>query len=289
MKHALSILNFGHTGDARLLAEIAHEAEAAGWDGCFLSDHVCWPTGEQATIASMPDIDPEPTVDPWVALGAMAMRTERIRLGTLVTPLPRRRPTKLAREAATVDRMTDGRMILGVGSGLWSEEFEALGDESNRKVRAAMLDEGLQLVNALWSGEPVSHRGEHFRAETASFAPPRQQPRIPIIVAATWPVKKMLRRAARWDGVFPLTRQGTSLKPKDVAELTRTVSELRTTPEPFDVMCQGKTQGEGGADDRSLVESYEAAGGTWWIELRYPWEASLDELMTRVRNGPTRR
>lgn len=288
MKHGLSILNFGQTGDARLLAEIAREAEAAGWDGCFLSDHVRWPAGRQGTIPSMPAVDPEPAVDPWVALGAMAMRTERIRLGTLVTPLPRRRPTKLAREVATLDQLTQGRVILGVGGGLWPEEFEALGDESDRKVRAAMLDEGLELLTSLWSGEPVRHLGTHYRAETTPFAPPCQQPRVPIFVAATWPVRKMLRRAAQWDGVFPLTRRGTGLTPKQTSELARAVSEFRTASEPFEIVCQGQTQGDGDSADAARVEAYTAAGGTWWIELRYPWEASLDELLARVRKGPVR-
>jgi alkanesulfonate monooxygenase SsuD/methylene tetrahydromethanopterin reductase-like flavin-dependent oxidoreductase (luciferase family) len=288
MKHGLSILNFGETGDARLLAEIASEAEAAGWDGCFLSDHVRWPAGDQDTIPSMPAVDPEPTADPWVALGAMAMRTERISLGTLVTPLPRRRPTKLAREVATLDQLTRGRTILGVGGGLWPEEFEALGDESDRKVRAAMLDEGLELLESLWSGEPVKHVGAHYRAETTAFAPPCQKPRIPIIVAATWPIRKMLHRAAKWDGVFPLTRRGTPLSPEEISELARTVSSLRITSEPFEILCQGQTQGNGSSTDAALVEAYEAAGGTWWIELRYPWEASLDELLSRVRKGPAR-
>lgn len=119
MKYAVCTSNFGNCGDARLLAEIAHTAEAAGWDGCFLWDHVNWP-------------NMEPIVDPWVALGAMAMRTERIRLGTMVTPIARRRPTKLAREAVTLDRLTGGRVTLGLGNGIWPEEFGPLGDESDQ-------------------------------------------------------------------------------------------------------------------------------------------------------------
>jgi alkanesulfonate monooxygenase SsuD/methylene tetrahydromethanopterin reductase-like flavin-dependent oxidoreductase (luciferase family) len=288
MKYGLAILNFSPSGDARLLAEIAHQAEAAGWDGCFLSDHVRWPAQEQATIPSMPVVDPEPIVDPWVALGAMAMRTERIRLGTLVTPLPRRRPTKLAREAVTLDHLTGGRVILGVGGGLWPEEFDALGDESDPKVRAAMLEEGLELLCSLWSGKPVSHLGTYYRAKTTRFAPPLQQPRIPIWVAATWPVRKMLRRAARWDGVFPLAPGGIPLTPEETAGLARAIEELRPSREPFEVVCQGQTQGDGASADAALIGAYKAAGGTWWIELRFPWEASLDELLARVRNGPPR-
>lgn len=286
MKHGLSILNFGHTGDARLLAEIAHQAEAAGWDGCFLSDHVRWPAGRQATIPSMPAMDVEPAVDPWVALGAMAMRTERISLGTLVTPLPRRRPTKLAREACTLDHLSGGRVILGVGGGLWPEEFEAFGDESDRKIRAAMLDEGLELLSSLWSGESVRHLGTHYRAETTPFAPPVQQPRIPIWVAATWPVKKMLRRAARWDGVVPLTSRGSPLTPDETTEVAKAIAALRPGGQPFEIVCQGQTEGDGGSADAALIGAYEAAGGTWWVEMRYPWEASLDELVARVRKGP---
>jgi probable F420-dependent oxidoreductase len=288
MKYALQLLNFAPTGDAGLLAEIAHQAEAAGWDGCFLSDHVRWPAGPQATLPELPIIDPEPIVDPWVALTAMAMRTERIRLGTMVTPLPRRRPTKLAREAASLDHLTGGRVTLGIGAGLWPEEFEALGDERDPRVRVAMLEEGLDLLCRLWSGERVAHHGTHYHVESSRFAPPLQQPRVPIWIAATWPVQRMLRRAARWDGVYPLSHGGAGLSPDETRALAKSVGELRTSGEPFEIVCQGQTQGDGKSADAAQIAAYEAAGGTWWVELRYPWEASLDELIARVRRGPPR-
>lgn len=288
MKYGLGLLNFAPTGDPRLLTEIAHQAEAAGWDGCFLSDHTRWPAGAQATLPSLPAIDPEPIADPWVALGAMAVRTERIRVGTLVTPLPRRRPAKLAREVATLDHLSGGRVILGVGAGLWPEEFEAFGDERDPKLRAAMLEEGLELLCKLWSGSPVSHHGTHYQAETTRFAPPLQQPRVPIWVAATWPVRRMLRRAARWDGVFPLAPGGLPLTAEQTGGLAKSIAEIRTGSEPFEIVCQGQTRGDASTADAALIAAYQAAGGTWWLEQRYPWEASLDELLARVRRGPPR-
>jgi hypothetical protein len=151
-----------------------------------------------------------------------------------------------------------------------------------------MLDEGLELLSSLWSGESVRHVGTHYRAETTPFAPPLQQPRLPIWVAATWPVQKMLRRAAQWDGVFPLSPRGSPLTPEETTKLARTIAGLRTSREPFEIVCQGQTQGDGGSADAALIGAYEAAGGTWWMEMRYPWEASLEELVARVRRGPPR-
>jgi alkanesulfonate monooxygenase SsuD/methylene tetrahydromethanopterin reductase-like flavin-dependent oxidoreductase (luciferase family) len=276
MKYALSTPNFGNCGDARVLAEIAHQAEDAGWDGYFLWDHVAWP-------------NMEPIVDPWVALGAMAMRTERIRLGTMITPIARRRPTKLAREATTLDHLTGGRVTLGFGGGVWPEEFGALGDETDPKIRAAMLDEGLELLSKLWSGKPVNHKGAHYQVETAGFAPPLQQPRIPIWLAATWPIQKTIRRAAQWDGVLPLGRAwDVALTQQEIGELAAAIREYRTSSAPLEIGCLQQTPGDDKAADAALAASYEAAGGTWWFEYRHSWLTSLDDLLARVRKGPPR-
>ncbi len=175
MKYGYATPNFGFCGNPRTLVELAREAEDAGWDGFFLWDHI--------QLGSI-----EPTLDPWVALGAMAQATERIRLGTLITPLPRRRIAKLAREAVTLDHLSNGRAILGIGAGAPPlPEYTAFGDEGDPKVRGAMLDEGIDLLAALWSGKPIQHQGTFYRAETSGFQPPVQTPRIPIWVAATGP------------------------------------------------------------------------------------------------------
>jgi alkanesulfonate monooxygenase SsuD/methylene tetrahydromethanopterin reductase-like flavin-dependent oxidoreductase (luciferase family) len=276
MKYALSTPNFGNCGDARVLAEIAHQAEDAGWDGYFLWDHVAWP-------------NMEPIVDPWVALGAMAMRTERIRLGTMITPIARRRPTKLAREAATLDHLSGGRVILGVGNGVWPEEFGALGDENDPKVRAAMLDEGLELLSRLWSGAPVRHHGAHYRVETAGFAPPLQKPRIPLWLAATWPVERTVRRATRWDGVLPTGRDWqVPLTPDEIRQLAVAVKAQRRAGDRFEIGCLAQSTGDDREQERALAAQYEAAGGTWWFEYRHSWVTPVADVRARLRKGPPR-
>ena len=169
MRFAINLPNFGEYGDARRLAELARETEAAGWDGFFIWDVF---GGDSAA--------PVPVDDPWIALAAIAATTERIRLGTMVTPLPRRRPWKLARQAASLDHLSGGRLILGVGIGTPPEEFARFGEEPDPRIRAEMLDEGLEVLTGLWSGEPFSFHGRHYRVEEATLLPrPVQQPRIP--------------------------------------------------------------------------------------------------------------
>ncbi len=195
MKFALDLPNLGPFGDARVLADLAQRAESAGWDGFFIWDHVFWRGWAW------------PHVDPWVALAAVALSTERIRLGTMVTPIPRRRPQKLARETVSIDHLSGGRLILGVGSGGSVTEFDNMGETEIPRERGARLDEGLEILTRLWSGQPVDYVGEHLKVTGATFLPvPVQLPRIPIWVAGNWPHKKPMRRAARYDGVFPQTR-----------------------------------------------------------------------------------
>src|SRR5919202_2140498 len=158
MRYGVTVPNFGECFDPRTLAEMAREAEAAGWDGFFLWDHV--------------QFMPTPTVDPWVALAAIALATERVRIGPLVTPLPRRRPVKLARETVSLDHLSNGRLVLGVGIGdpvQW--EFGWFGEPTEAKHRGAMLDEGLAILDGLWSGEPFAFSGAHSRLERMRFLP----------------------------------------------------------------------------------------------------------------------
>jgi alkanesulfonate monooxygenase SsuD/methylene tetrahydromethanopterin reductase-like flavin-dependent oxidoreductase (luciferase family) len=191
MKYGLNLPNGGACGDARTLAEFAHLAEEAGWDGVFLEDYIVWQSHQDV-----------PTYDPWVALAAMALRTERIRLGTQVTPLPRRRPWKLARETVTLDHLSNGRLILGVGLGDPTDgNFNQFEEVTDLKARARMLDEALDVLVGLWSGEPFSYRGEYYHVDEITLLPrPVQTPRIPIWVGGGWPLKGPARRAARWDG-----------------------------------------------------------------------------------------
>ena len=196
IRFGLYLPNFGLAIEPRFVAELAGEAEAAGWDGLFLWDHI---------HSSSKSAKPAPMVDPWVSLAAAAMVTERIRLGTTVTPVARRRPWKLARETASLDHLSQGRLTLSVGLGYPPEtEFENFGELSAAGLRAQKLDEGLAILAGLWSGKPFSFSGKYYRLKKALFLPASfQKPRIPVWVGGVWPNPGPFIRAARWDGSFP--------------------------------------------------------------------------------------
>ena len=198
-------VNLPITVDAQTLARLALEAEIAAWDGVFVWD----------CLSGNPENEPEKQAiyDPWIALAAIAMSTRRVRLGTMVTPLSRRRPWKVARETVTLDHLCQGRLILPVGLGSTIDAgFSKVGEEMDRKIRAEMLDEGLAILAGLWSGQPFSYIGQHYQVQEMTFLPPPvQQPRIPIWVVGAWPRMKSLRRALYWDGILP-TKQHSSPK-----------------------------------------------------------------------------
>lgn len=272
MRYGISVPNIGVVDR---LVELGVEADRAGWDGFFLWDHMRFARGF-----------PIPVFDPWVALGAIAARTERIRLGTLVTPLARRRPWKVARETVTLDHLSGGRAIFGVGLGYPPDaDFELLGEDRDDRVRAARLDEGLEVLTRLWSGEPFGFEGEHFHVRETAFHPtPVQQPRIPIWVAGMWPARAPFRRAARFDGVVPIgvDERGlpASLPARALAEVVAYVREHRTTDEPFEVVA-------GGSPDPEDVVAARGSGATWYLPSagveRPGWEVPTLEL---VRRGP---
>ncbi|MGB5732309.1 MAG: LLM class flavin-dependent oxidoreductase, partial [Acidimicrobiia bacterium] len=193
MKYAFNIPNFGSYADAAAVADLAAVAEQSGWDGFVVWDHI--------VIA-----DGMPVGDPWVILTAVAMKTERIMIGPMVTPLPRRRPWVVARQTVTLDHLSGGRLVLGVGIGVPpEEEFGTFGEPTSVRERAERLDEALDVITGMWSGEPFSYDGTHYQVKETTFMPrPLQQPRIPIWVAGTWPNKGPFRRAARFEGVYPL-------------------------------------------------------------------------------------
>lgn len=280
MYFGIDVPNQGSHSDPRLLIELAREAEAAGWDGFFIWDHlVRWNDRRM------------PVVDPWITLAAIAVNTERIRLGPMITPLARRRPWKLARETVTLDHLSAGRLILGVGLGARSNvEFKAFGDEGDPKARAAMLDEGLEVLTGLWSGEAFSYHGGHYQIEETQFRPPPvQSPRIPIWVAGTWPNKRPFRRAARWDGVFPLgAGQGylDMMTPDEMRDVVAYVMKHRQYDTRFDIVHSGITPGESKTEDAQIVAPYAAVGVTWWLENITPERGSLQEMRERVRQGP---
>jgi alkanesulfonate monooxygenase SsuD/methylene tetrahydromethanopterin reductase-like flavin-dependent oxidoreductase (luciferase family) len=276
MKYAIYTPNFGTLGDPRALADLARDAEEAGWDGFFLWDHVLWTYPEN-----------HPTYDPWVALAVIASVTNRIKIGALVTPVARRRPWKLARETVTLDHLSGGRLVLGVGSGHdMFKEYSAFGEPPGAVVHGEMLDEGLDVITGLWSGEPFSYEGKHYQLKDAHFLPgPVQQPRIPVWVAGMWPYKKPLRRAARWDGLVPI---GTTamLTPDDIRTIKSYVMDHRTSDAPLDIVCSG-TPLAGSPDAEERASAFEAAGATWWLESYVPWgEQSAEQWRETVRSGP---
>lgn len=273
MHFSINTPNFGLYSDARLLAELAHEAEEAGWDAFFIWDHI----GASWEV---------PMADPWIALTAMAMCTQRIKLGPIVTPLPRRRPWKVAREAVTLDQLSGGRLILGVGIGSdFGREFSCFGESGEDRLHGEMLDESLEVLTKLWSGETFSYTGKHYQLTEARFLPtPVQQPRIPIWVAGQWPNKKPFRRAARWDGVSPIA-EGRELTAEDYQEITAYLKTQLPGDEPFDVVAAGHTTGSDKERDQAIIQPFAEAGVTWWQE-GFDWNYSLEQVRTRIRLGP---
>jgi alkanesulfonate monooxygenase SsuD/methylene tetrahydromethanopterin reductase-like flavin-dependent oxidoreductase (luciferase family) len=279
MKYAIHAPNFGSYSDPRAMVELAQEAEDAGWDGFFLWDHYFWRSPQN-----------QPVADTWTLLTAMAARTERIRLGPLVTPLPRRRPWTVARQAATLDHLSGGRVVLGVGiGGDWFGDFGVFGEPAGDKVHGEMLDEALAIIAGLWSGEPFSFSGQHYTVKEAQFSPrPVQQPRIPIWVAGNWPNKKPFRRAAQWDGVAAEARDDLGyLQPEHIEEIKAYIGEHRDAQGPFEVTHIGRTPGEDAAA-AAIVARYAEAGVTWWLEHFDPRHETLDDIRPRVRQGPPR-
>jgi alkanesulfonate monooxygenase SsuD/methylene tetrahydromethanopterin reductase-like flavin-dependent oxidoreductase (luciferase family) len=284
MHFAVNVPNFGAFGDPRVVADLARRAEQAGWDALFVWDHVTWVKSRHREIA-----------DPWILLTAAALATSRIRLGTMITPVPRRRMSKLAREVTTLDRLTGGRMILGAGLGApVADEYGSFGETTDRRRLATRLDEGLFVLNELWSGEPVTFHGQELAVDDVRFLPvPVQRPRVPIWVAGEWPNRAPMRRAARWDGAVPLLyADGPASKPRADAAKVREVSEFLTecrekegsAAEPFDLALLGNTEPETVAD---TIGPLAEAGATWWQECVW-YETSDDPgpIIRRVESGP---
>jgi alkanesulfonate monooxygenase SsuD/methylene tetrahydromethanopterin reductase-like flavin-dependent oxidoreductase (luciferase family) len=280
MRYAVNVPNFEEYSDVRAVAALAADAEAAGWDGFFVWDHLAFVKALRLRIA-----------DPWILLAGVALATERLRLGPMVTPLARRRPWKVARETVTLDRLSGGRLTLGVGLGEPPEdEYGSFGEPTDPRVRAAKLDEGLEVLTRLWSGETVSFQGRHYQVDQVAFQPtPVQRPRIPVWVAGAWPRRGPLRRAARFEGSAPLKLDPDGelapLDPGDVRGLLEVVGEYRTSTEPFDVAVGGITPDDPAAAREQLTALAEA-GTTWWQESVDPRQGELDHWRAKVRRGP---
>ncbi|MGR8920702.1 MAG: LLM class flavin-dependent oxidoreductase [Gammaproteobacteria bacterium] len=289
MKHAIYVPNFGDYGEPGRIVALAEAAEASGYDGLFLWDHLVFDASGELDVT-----------DATVALAAVAQATERLRIGAMVTPVARRRPWKLARELVALDRLSNGRATLGVGLGEPAElEFAAFGEDPAGRTRAQRLDEGLGIIDGLWRGEPVAFAGKHYRVASPRFAPPPvQRPRVPIWVAAMLPATAGLRRAARWDGVFPLElppdwRDGDGpvdwsrfwLGPAQFAELVEAMRARRgVAAGNFDFLASGALGAA--APGGGLRRAFAEAGATWWLDWVDERPGSFDATLAAVERGP---
>lgn len=283
MQYGMNVPIFGEYADVRLLAELAANAEAAGWDGFWIWDHVQW-SGEE-------DGEPrQPAVDTTVALTMIAAATSRIRFGPMVLPLARRRPWKVARELTTLDHLSGGRLAVGVGLGSPPGlEFGDFGEDADARVRAAKLDEGLEVLAGLWTAEPFSYDGVHYHLTRAELLPRPLQSQIPIWVGGMWPESRApFRRAARFDGVHPLLFSvPLADQPAALQDVVDYVDAHRADRDrPYDVVFGADTVGDHSSGDRELVAEFAAAGVTWWMEPISRWRGPLEQMRERIRRGP---
>ncbi|MGA2408775.1 MAG: LLM class flavin-dependent oxidoreductase [Candidatus Binataceae bacterium] len=277
MRYGLSFPLAGSFSELKTVADLVREGEAAGWDGCFVWDHLSIGSGQ-------------PLADPWIALALIAQATKRIKLGPLVTPIFRRDPGKLAYETVTLDHLSQGRLIMGAGLGSdMFREISAFGGPLNDVVRAEMLDEGLEILTSLWSGKPFSFAGKHYHLDQAQVLPScLQSPRIPIWIAASWQHKAPMRRAARYDGAVPVRGDLTHpLTPAQIQDVASYVRRFRSADDhSFDVIHFGLAAGLPPGEQKALITSYAAAGVTWWIETMPSDPRQLEVTRRRIRYGP---
>ena len=284
MQHAVNLPILGEYSDPRALVDLARDAEAAGWDAVFVWDALLFSAQLQPPIA-----------DPYLTLAAIATHTDRVRIGTMVAQLARRRPWKVAREVATLDRLSSGRLILGVGLGFDGQaEFAQFGEDPAARVRAAKLDEALDIVVGLCSGTPFCYHGTYYQIAETTFLPtPIQQPRVPIWVAGYWPNRRPFRRAARWDGVCPaeIELRGPGdfsilpISPATAATIGAYLRAHRTGDGAFDVVVS-RALPEDKGEAAELLAAYAEAGVTWFLQDMLPWDVPLTTARRIVRAGP---
>ncbi len=294
MKKAVFVAPTIHEySEPKNLVDLAKMTEEAGWDGFFICDHLL--------------LDPEGYLglaDPSIMLGAIAAVTEKVVIGSMVTPISRRRPWKLAKEFASLDQLSNGRVRIGAGLGGMDQEFANFGEDPNKKVLAKKVDEGLAIMEKLHTGEAVSFEGEIYQmSETRLIPRPLQRPRIPVWIAAMLPFKAGQRRAARWDGIMPqvmpeipVDKEGISgldmrilmaPSPEHIQEVVAFTSELRDTNDPFDVVVSGVSYGLDKEAVSSKLQAYMDAGTTWWLEwLDCGKPGTLQQVREQILAGP---
>lgn len=264
--------------NSRTVAKYASLAEKAGWDGCFLGDAI-W------------------CEDPMISLAAAAITTHRIRLGTMIIPMPLRRPWKVASESVALDHLSDGRLILGLGAGAVWMGWQGFPDEvTNTRARAEMLDESIDILTLLYQRKQFDYDGRHYHLKLSlvdeQHYPPKpvQQPRIPLWVVGIWPRKKSMRRVLKSDGILVEKMspegKGGEITPADLREIKSYVDTNRTLRTPFDIVVSGKTARLDHAQLQDQLLPRQEAGLTWWIEdvIGDPEE----QVIARIRTGPPR-
>lgn len=262
MRHAIYVPLFGALADPHAIVDLAEAAEQSGWQGFFVWDHVLSPINGDWEIA-----------DPWVALAAVATVTDRIHLGPMVTPLPRRRVLKLARETVTVDRLSHGRLILGLGAGGdIGREYSAFDEDTDPQRLARVLDEGTAVLTALWAGHTVRHRGAVVADGVQAIPGPLQHPRIPLWFGTARTTGAPVQRAAQYDGIFPLGATADG-----IARIAEDVTRSRGTLTGFDIAVAVRP-----GDD---VEALSAAGATWAMHAFWPGHRP-DQVMRHIERGP---
>jgi alkanesulfonate monooxygenase SsuD/methylene tetrahydromethanopterin reductase-like flavin-dependent oxidoreductase (luciferase family) len=261
MRHAIHVPLFGALADPHAVADIARAAEQAGWDGLFVWDHVLSPVAGEWDIA-----------DPWLALAGAAMVTDRIRLGPMVTPLPRRRVIKLARETVTLDRLSRGRLILGLGTGRdIAREYSAFGDVNDPRQLGRLLDEGVTVLTALWAGQTVTHHGAVVVDDVRVIPGPVQRPRIPVWFGTNRTTGSPIQRAARYDGIFPLGMDAAG-----VARVARAIETVRGSREGFDIAVAARPDED--------FDALRAAGATWAVREFWPGDRP-DQVLRAIDRG----
>ena len=278
MRYGIEVVTLGELSHPSAVMRLAQAAEAAGWDGLFVWDHLAFTWGV-------------PSGDPWVILSAVAACTSRLELGTSVAALPRYRPQVLAQMLVSLDELSAGRVIFGAGLGGVPEEFSAFGETGDAKVRAAKLEESLEIINRLWSGEAVTYQGLHYQIDGVSLGHgPVRQPRIPIWIGGD--SRPALRRAARWDGwvIGGIDETGKVVRtPEQMKESIDLIRQHRSgygiQDQPFDVAITGITTSP---EENELPRAYESVGVTWWLESVYGLRGSLEDNLARIEPGPPR-
>jgi alkanesulfonate monooxygenase SsuD/methylene tetrahydromethanopterin reductase-like flavin-dependent oxidoreductase (luciferase family) len=282
VRASVDLPTFAEFSDLRLLARVAAAAEDAGWDGVHLWEHVNWPFGA-----------PLPTADPWLAASVVAQATTRVQVAMMVCPLPRRLPHEVARQSTTMHELTGGRFVLGVGSGGGGDfdaaELAAFGTTTDARVRGEQLDEGLEVVLALWSGQPVHHRGRHWTADGVTFLPASpwapDHAAVPVWVAGGWGAPRPRRRAARFDAYAPVRFNGPPWGPQDVTAARALLDAERPVDLPgrTALVLGGTSDGGEGAERLAALDE---AGLDWWSEGLWSPGRDLDAALRRVAAGP---